>query len=66
MRFGLKHVGATEVWGELATQVQKTVTIWDEADYIGTVQVKWWDQNGKDHNPMSGFYIYISHNPNNN
>jgi|GEM_PF-3646733 len=66
IRFGLKTVGASEIWTELTDNVQKTVAILDKPDYIGEVNIKWWDPNGKWTNPTSGFSIMINHNSNNN
>ena len=66
VRFGLKFVGATEVWGELASQVQKTITILDKPDYIGSTNIKWWDPNDYVRTVGAGFTITINHNSNNN
>lgn len=66
IRFGLKTAGASEIWTELTDNVQKTVAILDKPDYIGEVNIKWWDPNGKWTNPTSGFSIMINHNSNNN
>jgi hypothetical protein len=66
VKYGVKLIDNKPGWGEIVDRVQKTISILDQADYIGAINIKWWDPNGKDFNPMTGFYIYISHNPNNN
>lgn len=66
IRFGLKTFGVKEVWTELTDQVQKTVNILDLPDYIGEVNVKWWDPNGQWRDSGAGFSIMIDHNSNNN